>query len=137
MKRLTDKYWRNFDPWECCGQDNFCQRGCHDCALHELNAYKDLGSIDHIRDLLHAEKDGRLVVLPWAVGEIIYEADPEHGVVKHTLVDASWCMHSKAEDCEGKAWYDFWDAEDTAYKTSDEAEEALAGKGGAKADKDV
>lgn len=97
MERLTDKYWRNFDPWECCGQDEFCIRGCHDqggctngcivpklycrladyeetglepeeiisavdmakiaCALHELNAYKDLGSIDHIRDLLHAEED--------------------------------------------------------------------------------
>lgn len=104
MERLTDKHWRNYDPWECCGQDNFCQRGCHDpggcangcivpklyarlaayedtefgpeeiisavdmakiaCALHELNAYKDLGSIDHICDLLHAERDGRLVVLP-------------------------------------------------------------------------
>lgn len=97
MERLTDKCWRNFDPWECCGQDEFCIRGCHDqggctngcivpklycrlaayeetglepeeiisavdmakiaCALHELNAYKDLGSIDHIRDLLHAEED--------------------------------------------------------------------------------
>ena len=100
MKRLTDKHWRNFDPWECCGQDDFCQRGCHDpggcangcivprlyarlaayedtglepeeiisaldmakiaCALRELNAYKDLGSIDHIRDLIQAETDGRL-----------------------------------------------------------------------------
>lgn len=30
MKRLTDKFWRNFDPWECCGQDYYCQRGCHD-----------------------------------------------------------------------------------------------------------
>lgn len=34
------------------------------CALHELNAYKDIGPIDHIRDLLQAEKDGRLLVLP-------------------------------------------------------------------------
>lgn len=30
MERLTDKYWRNFDPWEFCGQDNYCKRGCHD-----------------------------------------------------------------------------------------------------------
>ena len=35
------------------------------CALHELNAYKDLGPIDHIRDLLQAEQDGRLVELPF------------------------------------------------------------------------
>ena len=35
------------------------------CALRELNAYKDLGPIDHIRDLLQAEQDGRLVELPF------------------------------------------------------------------------
>ena len=35
------------------------------CALHELNAYKDLGPIDHIRDLIKAEQDGRLVELPF------------------------------------------------------------------------
>ena len=35
------------------------------CALHELNAYKDIGPIDHIRDLLQAEQDGRLVELPF------------------------------------------------------------------------
>ena len=29
MNRLTEKHWRNLDPWECCGQDNYCQRGCH------------------------------------------------------------------------------------------------------------
>ena len=91
------------------------------CALHELNAYKDLGQIDHLRTLLQAEQDGRLLVLPWAVGETIYEADPEHGVVKHTLVDAAWCMHSKAEDCKGIEWYDFWEAADKAYKSREEA----------------
>lgn len=30
MERLTNKDWQNFDPWECCGQDKYCQRGCHD-----------------------------------------------------------------------------------------------------------
>ena len=28
-ERLTEKNWRNFDAWECCGQDGFCGRGCH------------------------------------------------------------------------------------------------------------
>ena len=113
MERLTIRNWRNLDPWEMCGQDNYCKRGCHDqggctkgcivpriygrlaayedsgmepqdiisavdmakiaCALHELNAYKDIGPIDHIRDLLHAEQDGRLVVLPCNVGDTVYE----------------------------------------------------------------
>lgn len=54
MERLTDKAWRNFDPWECCGQDKYCQRGCHDpggCAkgcivpqlYARLGAYEDTG----------------------------------------------------------------------------------------------
>lgn len=30
MERLTEECWRNLDPWECCGQDKYCQRGCHD-----------------------------------------------------------------------------------------------------------
>lgn len=30
MDRLTDKAWANLDPWECCGQDDFCKRGCHE-----------------------------------------------------------------------------------------------------------
>lgn len=54
MERLTEKYWRNLDPWECCGQDNYCKRGCHKeggclkgCAVPKiyvrLAAYEDTG----------------------------------------------------------------------------------------------
>lgn len=54
MERLTDIYWRNLDPWECCGQDHHCQRGCHDeggctngCIVPKLYdrlaAYEDTG----------------------------------------------------------------------------------------------
>ncbi len=112
MERLTDKRWKNFDPWECCGQDRFCARGCHDlggctggCIVPKLyahlGAYEDTGlepeevseyqhlcdsyaetgldskfvqfcidatqnglSMNRIRELAQAEKDGRLVVLP-------------------------------------------------------------------------
>lgn len=34
------------------------------CALHELNAYKELGPIDRLRKLAQADRDGRCVVLP-------------------------------------------------------------------------
>ena len=51
MERLTDKAWRNFDPWECCGQDKYCQRGCHDpggctkgCIVPQL--YARLGAYE-------------------------------------------------------------------------------------------
>lgn len=54
MERLTDTAWRNLDSWECCGQDNYCQRGCHNkggctngCIVprvyHRLAAYEDTG----------------------------------------------------------------------------------------------
>lgn len=54
MERLTNEAWRNFDPWECCGQDEYCQRGCHDpggctkgCIVPRLyarlGAYEDTG----------------------------------------------------------------------------------------------
>ena len=54
MDRLTNDAWRNFDPWECCGQDKCCQRGCHDpggctkgCVVPRLYArlgtYEDTG----------------------------------------------------------------------------------------------
>lgn len=53
-ERLTEECWRNLDPWECCGQDNYCQRGCHDeggctggCIVPKLYArlatYEDTG----------------------------------------------------------------------------------------------
>ena len=34
------------------------------CRICEFNAYLKLGTIDHLRDLLQAEQEGRLVVLP-------------------------------------------------------------------------
>lgn len=54
MERLTKKAWRNLDPWECCGQDEYCQRGCYDsggctggCIVPRLytrlGAYEDTG----------------------------------------------------------------------------------------------
>ena len=38
---------------------------------------KELGPIDHLRDLLQAEQDGRLVVLPCKVGDTVYQIDAE------------------------------------------------------------
>lgn len=87
-------------------------------------------TVDHICDLLHAEQDGRLVVLPWAAGDVIYEADPAHGVVKHTFAgEPAWMMHSYAVDDAGNEWYDGWGSSDETpfYKTREEAEAALKG----------
>ena len=94
---------------------------------------KELGPIDHLRDLLQAEKEGRLVVIPWAAGDVIYEADPAHGVVKHTFAgEPAWMMHSYAVDDAGNEWYDGWGSSDETpfYKTREEAEAAMAQEGG-------
>lgn len=108
MERLTDKAWRNFDPWECCGQDKYCQRGCHDpggctkgCIVPQMyarsGAYEDTdltpeevlsmkfewcammdalnsigGGYTRLRELAEADRDGRLVVLPCKVGDMVY-----------------------------------------------------------------
>lgn len=94
MERLTDKAWRNFDPWECCGQDKYCQRGCHDpggctkgCIVPQLyarsGAYEDtdltpeeikgfvedvayqFGYYFPIKDILYISTGG-LYTLEWA-----------------------------------------------------------------------
>ena len=158
MERLTSKYWRNLDPWEMCGQDNYCKRGCHDqggctkgcivpriygrlaayedtglepqdiisavdmskiaCALHELNAYKDLGPIDHIRDLIKAEQDGRLVVLPCKVGDTVYQIDAERVYES----EVKWIIF----DCDDIA-FDERAIGVSIFLTREEAEAALKG----------
>ena len=103
------------------------------CALHELNAYKDIGPIDHIRDLLQAEQDGRLVVLPCKVGDAVYwlhnDVITECRVhrVQMNRTGLFICLKSKVSHgafrvdiCLGK----------TVFLTREEAEAALSEKGG-------
>ena len=179
MERLTRKSWRNLDPWEMCGQDNYCKRGCHDqggCTkgcivpriyarlaayeetglepeeikVHEAVKYnagyyhgdedrcrwieKELGPIDHLRDLLQAEQEGRLVVLPCKVGDSIYIPDLEKKIpVKVRVqgisipVSGRTILHFGVYpfECEcgdgcGKDWF----------FTREEAEAAMAQEGG-------
>ena len=107
MERLTETCWRNLDPWECCGQDNYCKRGCHElggcnngCRVPKqyvrLAKYEDTGlspedvigqkilaeaicealdlenageiDLQRIRQIVQADKGGRLVVLDGKCG---------------------------------------------------------------------
>ena len=43
------------------------------CALHELNAYKELGPIDRLRELKQADDEGRCMVLPAKPDQTIYQ----------------------------------------------------------------
>ena len=101
------------------------------CALHELNAYKDIGPIDHIRDLLQAEQDGRLVVLPFELhSSMMNLSDPKNpGLMNDVRLSVSWTTSGIVFN----APYDFFlqDMKRGYIKpVSKEAEAALAGKGG-------
>ena len=101
------------------------------CALHELNAYKDIGPIDHIRDLLQAEQDGRLLELPFVAmveqslqdGKMKPMGDQKHnGRYAVVYVDHNKWKSPLIDIC-GKPY----DREEAEARMA-----ALAGKGGAK-----
>jgi len=146
MERMTDACWRNFDPWECCGQDYFCKRGCHDeggctngCIVPKLYcrfaAYEDTGVMpeevtqiklalegkflaeikefdgipaDRVIELLQAEKDGRLVVLPpndpLTLEELReMDGEPIWVVFERMNVNPSWyIVNTKCEEAANK-----------------------------------
>lgn len=83
--------------------------------------YRSLGSIDHLRDLLQAENDGRLVVLPCKVGDTVYQIDAERAYeseVKRIIFD-----------CNDIA-FDERAIGVSIFLTREEAEAAMALKGG-------
>ena len=41
------------------------------CALHELNAYKELGPIDRLRELAEADREGKIP--KYTIGDTIYD----------------------------------------------------------------
>ena len=74
MSRLTDRCWRNLDPWECCGQNFHCSRKLNDdggcingCIVPKL--YKHLAEYEDL------EEQGLLLKLPCKVGTVAYLID--------------------------------------------------------------
>ena len=74
MDRLTDRCWRNLDPWECCGQNFHCSRKLNDdggcingCIVPKL--YKHLAEYEDL------EEQGLLLKLPCKVGTVAYLID--------------------------------------------------------------
>ena len=98
------------------------------CALHELNAYKDIGPIDHLRDLLQAEHDGRLVVLPCKVGDHVWADGREAIVVWFFGYKTERYLHAQFFDNAEYTDIPFCEIGKTVFLTREEAE--LAQKGG-------
>lgn len=73
MDRLTvsDLNKVCYDPWELCGMDSYCKKGCHEeggCTkgCHILKMYRKLAEYEDL------EEQGRLLRLPCAVGDAVY-----------------------------------------------------------------
>ena len=90
--------------------------------------YDGLGNPDHLRDLLQAEKDGRLVVLPCKVGELVWTANNRCGVCSHKI----WRIerNNDGDFACSLLMFPFCDFGKTVFLTREEAEAALAQKGG-------
>lgn len=60
-----------YDPWELCGMDNYCKKGCHEeggCTkgCHILKMYRKLAMYEDL------EERGQLAVLPVPIGTDVY-----------------------------------------------------------------
>ena len=84
-------------------------------------------SFNRIQQLIKADREGRVHILP-RPGDVLYETDPEHGVVKHTVTDVHWVANTSAVDDNGKTWADYYTEEDieTAHPSREAAEAVLA-----------
>lgn len=99
------------------------------CALISLKEYKSLGTIDHIRALLKAEQDGRLVVLPCKVGDTVYHID-QIGMKSYavkSIIEPCFYTEEK-ETCERGEDFYLRDFGKTVFLSREESDTTLAGK---------
>ena len=83
--------------------------------------------IDHIRDLLHAEQDGRLVVLPCKVGDHVWADGREAIVVWFFGYKTGRYLHAQFLDNAEYTDIPFYEIGKTVFLTREEAEAAQKG----------
>ena len=91
---------------------------------------KELGPIDHLRDLLQAEQDGRLVVLPCKVGDHVWADGREAIVVWFFGYKTERYLHAQFFDNAEYTDIPFYEIGKTVFLTREEAEAALKGGDG-------
>ena len=94
---------------------------------------EDLGEkldIAHIRDLLQAERDGRLVVLPCKVGDHVWADGREAIVVWFFGYKTERYLHAQFLDNAEYTDIPFYEIGKAVFPAREEAEAALALKGG-------
>ena len=105
--------------------------------LETLQAYRALGSLDHLRELVQAKKDGRLVVLPCKITDTIYivesvfekkkrvKSNVVSAQIDHITIGGSGKPVLDVET-ESEHWYYALEAGEY-YMSREEAEAALEG----------
>lgn len=93
---------------------------------HQLKIYEDIaelcGGFDRLRELAEADKDGRVVVLPCKVGDVLYAAESAPVIPLHVMEVAIYL----ALECEDGGDYErISNIGKTVFLTRAEAENAL------------
>lgn len=129
MDRLTKNDLNKvcYDPWEICGMDRHCTKGCHDdggCTkgCHILKMYMKLANYED------AEEQGLFLRLPCKIGDKVYRICGPKGrkYVDYRIVcsityrldfnaNIIWEIHSTTTDVLG----------DTVFLTKEQAENKL------------
>ena len=103
------------------------KKAFNETAILKLAAQALSTTPDHLRDLLQAEQDGRLVVLPCKAGSLIYVGRMPaiitrfFGYVRERYFHAVFCNENKGIDIP------FEELGKTVFLTREEAEAALKG----------
>lgn len=86
------------------------------CALRELNQYKELGDLDRLKELVEADKAGRLYKFRFGVGSTVYRVwvrpDGTHPFISEDKIE---CLRDMMR---AELWVE-------PYSTREEAEAAL------------
>ena len=107
-------------------------------AISEITEFDGL-QIDRLRELAEADKDGRLVVLPCKVGDVVYGFHGEKTILPmvakwiETNTDG-WCIAVQYTPMPQR-FYSFSDFGKTVFLTREEAKKALQEMEGKKDDK--
>ena len=89
--------------------------------------FRAIGSIDHLRDLLQAENEGRLVVLPCKVGDHVWADGREAIVVWFFGYKTERYLHAQFLDNAEYTDIPFYEIGKTVFPAREEAEASLKG----------
>lgn len=105
------------------------------CALHEFNVYKKLDSLDRLRELAQADREGRCVVLPAKIHDKLYYLPRDRNEeIKEIEVESihswggEWQLFTHTD--KSSRYYERYDIDfkkvgKTVFLTREEAEAAL------------